>query len=264
MRNKSIIIVILVAGNILISCGSKSKQSEKSAAIARYYDSIYQSEKLRADSLAIIAWGDAKFGMTKEEVFNTQSFKGAHIGTSDLHSRKQDLISFNQQQRINFISAFELSTSLDPARLLFGGKDNDELYKVEIASDFYRGYNSLDNFERDCKNLIKNLKEKYGEPINEDLDFNLQRGQTKNIEYWVIGRYVGSGGVTQESSNGKKSISFSICESSSGGSYRWFLNIDNNKFPTTKYEPTDVEKAQQAKEDSIKQAKENYKRSGAF
>ena len=80
---------------LLYSCGNgKKKAAEKQQA---YYDSIAKVMKLQEieknrvkDSLAVFAWGDAKFGISMSEALKTDAFKGfEHVFVGHFHTQQK-------------------------------------------------------------------------------------------------------------------------------------------------------------------------------
>ena len=78
--------ILLLLTTILLTIGCNQKQKEQvvsqesnpqlTAAEIRNQEIQDSLKKVRNDSLALIAWGDAKFGMSMKEVLATETFKG--------------------------------------------------------------------------------------------------------------------------------------------------------------------------------------------
>ncbi len=78
--------VILLLATILLTVGCNQKQKEQvasqeskpqlTAAEKRNMEIQDSLKKAKTDSLALIAWGDAKFGMSMKEALATEAFKG--------------------------------------------------------------------------------------------------------------------------------------------------------------------------------------------
>ena len=86
-------------------------------------DSI--ANDIKNDSLVLIAWGDAQFGMSKKECLNTYAFSKA--------SNYSSSIKMEWRKRLDFMDAFGIE-ELSDIEALFRGKDYDELSLIEIKS----------------------------------------------------------------------------------------------------------------------------------
>ena len=80
-------------------------------------------EKVRLDSLALIAWGDAKFGMSQKEVLATKTFKGSRLSG--------DRIYLPHNKRTMYEDAWNLKIGICWIWALF---ENNELTDIVIES----------------------------------------------------------------------------------------------------------------------------------
>lgn len=226
----------LLAVIFLSSCANK-KQSERERFISDSLrnefikDSI--ANDIKNDSLALIAWGDARFGMTKDECLNTYSFgNGSNYDTS---------IEMDIEIKWDFAEAFGVD-ELYKIEALFRGKDNNELIMVQIKS--YNVYaNKFDNLVRTCNAFKEQFIDIYGNPYYEnDIDFmDMNNGEEEVFAYWTINSL----------HNGTKYIWIFLGEVDDGSEYYYKLRISNSDFPKSEYEPT---------EDEIKLEKEKQER----
>lgn len=76
------IATVLILILLIISCNHKNKglinpqDSDSIIRVEKRNQEIQDSlNQIRTDSLSLIAWGDAKFGMSIKEVLATESFK---------------------------------------------------------------------------------------------------------------------------------------------------------------------------------------------
>lgn len=162
MRNITYIFYCLCSIFICNSCNYQKKKLEEQKKL----DSILIEEKHNtkiADSLKIVmlkelsstAWGDTKFGMTFQEVKNSQTFKG---------SSQSDSILFVSRDS-TYIGGYQFSN-------IYAGFYNNTLYKININS----GMKTLDDFDKLLKIveiLRKKIQSKYGEPsfIEKDKEY---------------------------------------------------------------------------------------------
>ena len=155
---------------LLYSCGNgKKKAAEKQQA---YYDSIAKVMKLQEieknrvkDSLAVFAWGDAKFGISMSEALKTDAFKGF----------KKD----NYNNRIT--KSYGYDALFHEVIALF---NHDKLYRVVLESDMisYEKYNTkVPEISEKYKTLIS---EKYGCP---DVSYPIPNPYTieKGVYYFI-------------------------------------------------------------------------------
>ena len=152
------VLLLLPMMLITISCNHKQKeqtegtQTKTLTAIEIRNQEIQDSLKqVKTDSLALIAWGDAKFGMTMKEVLATESFKrGDKYSNWIVMGYERERI-FTSSIGVNNIASIETEF-----------KEN-ELTRINIESyDLTANY--LDDLVRDCNIFITNFTEKYGNP----------------------------------------------------------------------------------------------------
>ena len=111
-------------------------------------DSLQQA---RLDSLALIAWGDAKFGMSMKETLSTNAFK---------NGRKQhgvDEITMNFDQEFKFKKLFELNNLAGISAYY----QENELKRISIKSYYVRA-NYINELIMDCNIFAKEFTKKHG------------------------------------------------------------------------------------------------------
>ncbi|WP_298043873.1 hypothetical protein [uncultured Bacteroides sp.] len=153
--------VLLLLLTILLTIGCNQKQKEQvvsqesnpqlTAVEIRnqeIQDSLKEAEK---DSLALIAWGDVKFGMSMKEVLATEIFKGG--------KKDGNYISMNIDKIIKYEKIFGLN-DFD----LWAKFEDNELCRIYTISS-YRKFNDIDKLYNDCNIYIRQFTEKYGNPI---------------------------------------------------------------------------------------------------
>lgn len=145
---------------LLFSCNQKNTQSQPEERTINDHTT---------DNLCLIAIGDAKFGMTSEELKNTEVFKDVKYFTSPILFNI-DILSYGYEGN---------------AKLA-----NDTLYKVILETQELK-WDNLDYLNKIALNLKSAFVEKYGEPDFERsslLQINdLSSGKTSNIARWEIG-----------------------------------------------------------------------------
>ena len=234
---------------LFLSCENKPQQIQpKVDKVKHNEDSIArvkaEAKKARIafeDSVAIYAWGDAKFGMTPKEVLQTKAFHGAtkfNFGIA-MSSENERAI----KESLCLISSFSIWAH-------FGGEKNNELTEIEISGS--NSWQSFKTLTHDLQWLIAKFKVKYGQPKNvftdlETLEYmDLDRKKHMLIADWVLG--------SGKTINGRKFIEISM-ETYSETSYEYKIIIRNSAFPknpkTKTKEELDKEKAKERKTKEI-------------
>ena len=239
--------MVVIAASVS-ACNNGAKQRQAEAAEKARQDSIakaQEEERLQLafeDSVAIYAWGDAKFGITIKEVLQTKSFSGGN--------RYDNSVSMNYQKEFAIMDAIGL-TSMMSVWADFGGKSNNELTRIRMYGTHH--WNDFDDLVSDIDKLIKEFTKKYGKPdaIQEhylemryvDLD------KLKNIDIaqWRIGSGTGTNGTKYITIVTRKTIS---------DAYEYNVDIYNTDFPKEKKEKTAAEikaeqEAKQLKQDAV-------------
>lgn len=224
----------------------KQKNQERQDSLARVekrkQDSIARIKKrkqeiedslrlIRIDSLALIAWGDAKFGMSKKEVLSTNAFKGSNVYNSS--------ISMNYKNEMNFESDNNLKIGINIEAIF----KMDELFRIEIKSTPTTA-SYIDDLEKDAKRISQKFTEKYGKPeysFDKEINvFDFNEGEEFRYKSWYIGG---------------KAIYIQFGEKYSGSKYYYSIVIVNSKFPT-KEDPEQAKKLQE--QDKEKKEREKY------
>lgn len=231
MKKIATILILLL---LIISCNHKNK----GLIIPQDSDSIIRVEKrnqeiqdslnqIRTDSLSLIAWGDAKFGMSMKEVLATESFKnGYKYSSKDFNSISMD---FDKLWKLKEI--FNLNLSVDRLKAYF---QEDELTKIEIESNELTA-DIIKELVVDCDILIKNFTDKYGSP-----SYQCSRVNILNFEAGTVFTYA-------RFRIGSKSITIKLGERSSGYKYYYIIYIENDKFPQKRHIQTEKEKREEQK-----------------
>ena len=218
------------------SCGNKQAPNNSAK---KYVDSMnavkersieiedsIKEVKLKENSL--IAWGDAKFGMTQKEVMATNAFKGSDVYSNSIAMKYENRQIANTQ--IGFYS-FDAYFKMG------------ELYSIEIKT-YPKTASYIDDLEKDAIKISDKFKDKYGEPtfsMNKNIDiFDFNEGDEFLYKKWTIG---------------SKTIHIQFGEEYSGGEYYYSIYINNSDFPTKK----DTEEIKQQEKRLKEQAeKEKY------
>lgn len=173
-------------------------------------DSLKEAEK---DSLALIAWGDVKFGMSMKEALATEIFKGG--------KKDGNYISMN----IDKIIKYEKILGLNDFDLWAKFEDN-ELCRIYTISS-YRKFNDIDKLYNDCNIYIRQFTEKYGNPIykkDEIIPSDFDSEEFVYVKYQIK----------------DKTIAIVLGKLGQIGFYYKIL-IDNSKFPKKKHVMTEKE-----------------------
>lgn len=168
----------------LLSCSNKPSP-EHQAWLQHRNDSIRQdsiNKQIIIDSLSLIAIGDAKFGMTLEEIRNTDFFKKAYFWKT---SATMNLNLYGDNYELEALFA------------------KDTLYKIRLETEGLSA-NYIDvRLNRIANNLGEAFTEKYGKPDYErrKLDIlDLKRAYTQPMYEWKIGdKYIMVGMYAYES-----------------------------------------------------------------
>lgn len=225
-----IALFLAVVASLLMGCNTNKQKQKK----REYQDSITKVEKrtqeikdsleqIRTDSLSLIAWGDAKFGMSQKEVLSTNAFNGSSVFSKETISMKFEnkSIANNKMTICNFYAEFEM----------------DELYRIDIKT-CPETANYIDDLEIDAMRISHQFEKRYGKPaysFGKEIslsDFN--EGDEFMYERWEIG---------------DKSIYIQFGEVYSGSEYYYRIAIVNSKFPTKK----NTEEAKKIQERELKQ-----------
>ena len=221
MKGNLILIVLIIL--TAVSCNQKpQKQEEKSQPIPiteaekrkiEIQDSLKQVE---IDSLALIAWGDAKFGMSMKQTYATEAFNNG------MKHSDQIVMDFDRKRKFAAASGLE---SLYSIRSIF--KEN-ELIRIQIES-YNLGANEIDKLLKDCNIFIDNFKEKYGEP-----SFIIDNVNVSDFDSTEERKYA-------EFNIGAKKITILLQKRPTDYKYCYLIYIDNEQFPKKKRTPTEKE-----------------------
>lgn len=226
------VLVLLSTILLISSCNQKQKEQATSqeskphltAADIRNLEIQDSLKKVEIDSLALIAWGDAKFGMSMKEVLATEAFKK---GTKYSNS-----ISMNFNKTWKLREIFNLNLSVNEIEAFF---QEGELTKIEIKS-YDSNANEIKELVADCYIFKKNFTDKYGSPSYECRSVSIRDFKAGTVFTYARFRI------------GNKSITIKLGEISSGYEYFYIIYIENSKFPKKKHIPTEKEKREKQKQ----------------
>ena len=249
---KKLVYILFVISLVLNSCdnGAMKRQAEAKKAEKMRQDSINrEKERVRLaieDSIAIFAWGDAKFGMTKKEVLQTKSFSGS--------DRYDNRLSMNYEKEFAIEQAIGLRGRMK-IWASFGGKSNNELSRISIENSYK--WIEFDDLVFDVDRFIKEFTKKYGKPDDIQKNYLEMRprdvDELKNIQIalWSIGSGNGD--------NGTKYIAVDVNKTFSDlYEYEYKISIYNTVFPKEKKQKSAAEiKAEQERAQIEKDAVEN-------
>ena len=224
---------------VVMSCDNKAKQAE--AAEKARQDSIKaQQDSIKAqlayeDSIAIFAWGDAKFGTTMEEVLQTKSFSGGsrHDRTYDYWNHSDPPVIYMESLKEKAIAdaiGLRISNTFSVSAY-FGGKNDKELIRIKISA--FCKWQYFDNLVFDIDKLVKEFTKKYGTPdFIQDKYIEMSLHDLYEIKEIPIAEWdVGSG----YGPNGIKYISL-VAKKHSDDLYGYEVSIINSDFPKEEIE----------------------------
>jgi len=122
------------------------KEAQKIKAMEQ--SRIDSLERVRVDSLALIAWGDAKFGMSFNEARKTETFKKAFV-SGNKNDSNRELCLFGSIDGI-----FEIKANFY----------EDSLVSINMASYTYDANYYDTDIKETVLRLEKQIEYKYGEP----------------------------------------------------------------------------------------------------
>ena len=230
------VLLLLPMMLITISCNHKQKEQTESpqtktltATEIRNQDIQDSLKQVKTDSLALIAWGDAKFGMTMKEVLATKSFKGGDKYSNWIVMGYERERIFTSSIGVNNIASIETEF-----------KEN-ELTRIKIES-YKITANRIDDLVRDCNIFIRNFTEKYGNPSYQKDKVNIS--EFNSGEEFEYAKY----------QIGDKTITILLGEQSREVKFYYKIYIENDKFPKKKHVQTEKEKKEEQRR--MKEAKE--------
>ena len=230
------VLLLLTTILLTISCNHKPKeqvehpQTKTLTATEITNQEIQDSLKqVKTDSLALIAWGDVKFGMTMKKVLTTENFKGGR--------KYSNSITMEYERERIFTSSIGVSNI---ARIQAEFKEN-ELTRINIESyDLTANY--IDDLVRDCNIFISNFTKKYGNPSYQKDKVNIS--EFNSGEEFEYAKY----------QIGDKTITILLGEQSREVKFYYKIYIENEKFPKKKHVQTEKEKKEEQRR--MKEAKE--------
>ena len=206
---KLLLLAVLINVFIVSSCNHHKQEQEQARLDSLRKDSILKAMVI-TDSLSLIAWGDAKFGMSEEEVAATKAFKGALLGT---YVSQDEIWSIRRVY------------GLDCLVEIHAEFEENELCRIFIESDrmSIRDFKYLVN---DCSILTNEFAKKYGKPTYQKDEITSRELFNGSKDFAVF-------------NIGSKSIKIFMYESDYKYGYK--IIIRNSSFPRKKHEPTEEE-----------------------
>ena len=217
------------------SCDNKKKMREQQT-----HDSIAQVEKdkldsienIHLDSLIMIAWGDAQFGMSMKEALKTKALKNCKVDGNELSFPTENLNIANN------------TVDIKSFRIFF---ENDELKEILISSSSQYA-NRLNDLENDARNIAYEFQKKYGKPtysFDEQVSINDFDDDLLEIKGWNMKSYEKTINVYLGRKNENK--------------YFYLISIENSNFPTKKSKRIYTEKEKkQIRERKEREEQEKY------
>lgn len=219
------ILYILLFAILTFGCGNNQKQkvhkdvqktSVSTAAEIRQKEIQDSIQQVRLDSLALIAWGDVKFGMNMKKASATDVFKGGNKYNNSIS------INFEYEREIKKLFGF---TKL---AIFWGEFKDNELIEIRIESG-YQPASQLDYLIRDCDIFIDNFKKKYGSPL-----FVKDKVNISEFDYGSEFEYA-------KFQIGNKKITILLKQNWSEITFKYEIHIKNDEFPTKKHVQTEEE-----------------------
>lgn len=154
---KKLLFLTCLGATIIFSSCSTPNSTKTSEQFVK--GSINSTENHRLDSLSLIAWGDAKFGMSTEEVLMTNTFANAEYEKVD---NRYDRIRLGWKDLSALREAMNLKRSLFELKANF---DNGELFQIviEINGTVWENYEAM---VVDAETFTNRFSEKYGMPVS--------------------------------------------------------------------------------------------------
>ena len=219
--------IILAA---LFSCSNNTPKNG-SQKTTDYLDSIRTADKInqetmqKEDSMAVYAWGDAKFGMTLNETLKTDAFSSADRYDNSLTLNLDNTIALSKSMGLHMWPGVWAD---------FEGTDK-ELSLVRVSINYDSQYATY--FAEDLNKIVNEFKSKYGEPERLNNNYktisvsDIKYGDDIEIAFWMIGSGRGE--------NGTKFITIkAIKEMPTVSHHTIDIKITNTDFPKNKKENT--------------------------
>lgn len=200
-------------------CGVSKKEQERLDSLRN--DSIAKAKAIE-DSLSLIAWGKAKFGMSEEEIDSTKMFGNEH---------------FFGYASDDYVWSVRRAYNLDALNGINFGFEEDELQYVILESS-RRSIREFSYLVNDCKIFISEFTRKYGAPtyVKEDISPIELFADSEDVAIFKIG---------------SKTIRIYLFENSLEYGYK--VHISNSAFPKKKHVPTEEELQEEKEKEAEKE-----------
>lgn len=213
------VLLILATTLLTISCNHKQKEQTESpqtktltATEIRNQEIQDSLKQVKTDSLALIAWGDAKFGMTMEEALKTNAFKDYSSNVSDTELGQKLSLSIEKLEIGNYnIDVLQFNVFFR----------NNELCDILIKS-YPQPADHIDDLVNDALVIANQFYKKYGE-ATKSFDGQLSAFHLSKREPFYLRRWKIS----------SKEINITFWEKS-GYEYDYSISIDNWRYPLKK------------------------------
>lgn len=196
-------------------------------------------ENVRLDSLSLIAWGQAKFGMSLKEILATETFcnsKKPEYFYGKITYYDKDYVWMKRDDIDAYNKSFNLRTKLHRIDAIL--KDG-ELYRVILESNF-ENWDHLSDVIADCNYFVKQFSKKYVEPAQ-----LMDGSKISSLDFKKGDEFVYA---TFRIKN--KSIYIQMGEDSYLRKPYYRIYINNSDFPKKKHidSPDEIKAKQKAKE----------------
>ena len=244
---------LLYISIVLVFCSCNGKQVDKEqkarqdSILKAQQDSIQKARRDRIqkeiamqDSLALIAWGDTRFGMTKQEVMASKAFRGGD--KEKVNTTEWDSYAMPFDKRLEF----ERQNGLRELSKIVANFRENELYEVRLES-LCESAVHLNDLTHDCYTLIEKFTKRYGAPnsLKKEVTISdLEDEREINLSDFSIGY------------NSFKHITVYLCRNYDY-EYYYYVSIINFDFPKKKHVPTKEEIEASKKEWELQQEVKN-------
>lgn len=194
------------------------------------------------DSLSLIAWGDTRFGMTKQEVMKSNAFSKEKDQSSEkIVENGWSEYEMDYEKRHYLSETYSLK-ELYRCCAYF---EQNELYEIELQS-MYKDASYIKDMLNDCAIIMREFESKYNVSIRVNQNAELYNFKGRNDQMVIATITIGTKKIT------------AYLNQSDGRLYSYTINISNSSFPRKKYNPSDEEVEKYKKEDSVRvKTKEN-------
>lgn len=221
------ILLLITMMLLIISCNHRPKEQTKipktktlTATEKRNQEIQDSLQQVKIDSLALIAWGDVKFGMTMKEVLVSKAFKGGDKYSNSIVMNFKYMWDLEKILGLNKLSSF------------WANFQKNELTQICIDSSVLTA-NHINDLIKDCDIFIKNFTAKYGNPSYKKNKVKIS--EFNSGEEFIYAKY----------QIGDKSITIALGEERLDILFYYKIYIENDQFPKKKLVKTEKEKKEE-------------------